>query len=249
MKEMRKIVSAFFMFGAIAPVFAAATPAWWERSTICQPSNALCYGGGMGAGFDADEWDVGAACKGKKIICANAREDAAYGDEPLSKAEISGANGKKVSDDFDISALNYPKNECFGVRRTRNNGTNAKVGGDWVNVWCPNILDAPDEGLATGDIMTSPGAQPTCRDLADKGYIGILNGQCYGKYGYPPQDFYLECATGQPLPELIVKKNGVPDVDIAAIKPPYPTTEDDAAARFNAMIKNAAEMQKKLADE
>ena len=248
---MKKIILAFLMPGLfVAP---AAALDWWLRPTICKPSNAVCYKFLPGEPGFADEWDDGAACRGKKIICAKAiAGGAAYDDEAFSKARIS--DPFEINPDFDISALDSKVPGCFGVRKTRNNGTSAKVGADWVNVYCIGALDAPDEILtavgrsAPGGIMLDPN-RPTCEELKDRGYIGILNGQCYGKDGYPPEIYHLECADGKLLPELIVKSNSAEYVDVTENKPSYPLTEEEATALFNEMIKKAAEMQRAMAEK
>lgn len=234
--------------GALCVFLPAKATEWWLRPTLCQPSNAFCYPSIEGAGF-TDEWDSGAVCRGKKIVCDDAlNADCDSMDGSYSKAEIS--NSAIINVDFDVSILDSrPDKRCFGVRRTRNNGTSASVNGNWVNVWCAGVLDAPDESLATGYIITS-GQQPDCEELKYRGYIGILNGQCYGRPSYPASDFYLQCETGRLLPTTIVKLGGAgaDDIQIMDTKPSYPITEVDAAVMFNAMIENAAEARRIAAE-
>ena len=266
---MKNIVSLLFVFGVISPAAAAPTIPWWERPTICQLSDESCWGAAAGQGIN-DEWDDKAACKGKKIICANAIIGGASKNEAFSKSEISSAEKTgvgKIDSDFDVYILDSREkdDQCFGVRRTQNNGTSAKVSGapgGWVNVYCMEVPGNFDEELAGagehfpyGQIVTAPAKpQPNCESLKGDGFMGILNGRCYGRDGYPDSDYFLECDSSKPsrlLPTTIVILNGADINDIKTspwgATPPassYPTTEQDADARFNAMIKMAAEKQR-----
>ena len=214
---------------------------WWLKPTICQPSSSQCYSS-MGTGFDSEIWDVGANCRGEKLICPNAVVSLSEsGPAPFSKSDIS--NSSIISEDFDVSALSS-QNGCFGLRKTRNSGVNAKVGSEWRNVYCHGILDYPDEILPTGEIMLATKDQPTCKSLAENGYIAILNGQCYGKFEYPTTDFYLECSDADLLPSKIIVLNGAKDVRTSTLTNPdaseYPITDDVAKALFDRMVENAA---------
>ena len=231
---MKKLISAFFIAGFSTCAFGAAE--WWLMPTICQPDNAECYPGWTTPVIDVNEWDVGAKCNGKKIVCDNAIKNPLFG-PALSKAEIS--DSSIIDQDFDVGAA-HPTNQCFGVRKTRNNGTEAKVGTEWRKVFCPGVLDDPDDVVTNGEIMLGTADQPTCESLADIGRIGVLNGQCYGKAGYFESDFHIECGGGL-LPIKIVVLNGA-TINTAGAN--NPTTDEDANALFGIMIENAAEQQK-----
>jgi hypothetical protein len=235
---MRKHIFLYLL--PFTVINANAAVEWWLKPTICQPSSVECYVG-MGTGFDAELWDVGGNCRGEKLICPNAVVSLSESSPmPFSKSEIS--NSSIISGDFDVSALNSQQG-CFGLRKTRNNGTNAKVGNEWRNVYCSGILDYPDEILQTGEIMLGTDDQPTCKSLAENGYIAILNGQCFGKFGYPSTDFYLECNDTDLLPKKIIVLNGATDIRTSTLTNPdaseYPTSDDVAKALFDRMVENA----------
>jgi hypothetical protein len=258
---VKKIILAFLVCAVSAPARAADAPAlgWWLQPTICRPSNQSCYAG-VGAnepGF-RDEWDDGAACRGKKVICENALspKSALSGNESFSKAEIAvsqksvdGGDPMTINTaDFDISTLDTRahNDECFGVRRTRNNGTRASVGGDWTDVYCPGAVDGLDyEEIATGHVVVS-GPKPTCDTLKANGYIKILNGKCYGKGGFTADKNYLVQCGGALLPDLIVIPNGA---TVNGTSGSHPKTEADANAKFNEMIGRAAANQKNIVVE
>ena len=234
------------------PLYAAD---WWAMPTICRPSQISCYDGvtptNSKIGYDAAEWDAGANCRGMKMICPNAilPVNSAFGPTALSKADIA----SKLNPDFDIAILDA-SDGCFGMRKTRNNGTQAMVtagaNASWVNVYCHGVLGGPDEIMPSGEIRIS-GAQPECRDLADDGYIGVLNGSCYGKFGYPATDFYVECNNAQnPLiPSKIVVLNGATENANPTGAPSASVMTDSAAtAAFDRMIKAAAEARKTKAE-
>jgi hypothetical protein len=164
----------------------------------------------------------------------------------MSKSEIS--DPAKVSEDFDLTALDNGAN-CFGLRRTRNNGTSAKVGSQWWNVWCDGVLDSPDEDVGGGKIMLGASEQPTCSYLADHGRIGVLrDGKCYGSEDkYMPDENHLECDSGNLLPSRIVILNGAaPRMGGRTGEPAskYPATDEAVAALFGRMVANAADQQR-----
>jgi len=238
---MKKLIAFIFCFIATD----ALAVNWWERPTVCQPSNAACYPNMTDLGFDTVEWDTAANCRGMKLICPTAILTGASNPTPFSRAEIAAG---LTDPDFDITVLDN-RNACFGTRRTRNNGSSARIGNTWVNVWCAGVLDMPDEVLDTGEIIRTANDQPTCSDLAEYGFIGILNGRCFGTFGFPPSDFFLECLnTNNPLlPSRIIVLNGAHRDHITidtgfgtASVSDWPITEEIAAARFSHMIDNAA---------
>lgn len=193
------------LFSLFVTTFAmtanAATP-WWERPTICQINSSNCYTS-MGAGYDAEYWDTTSNCRGMKYICANALRNASS-NEPqlLSRMQIS--NGNYIKTDFDANILN---DDCFGVRKTINNGTMASVNGDYVNVFCSGTLSSPDETLPSGgEIMLNK--QPTCANLASNGFIGVKNGNCFGKQ-YDDSKYYIDCGnTSDITPVRMIVLNG-----------------------------------------
>ena len=193
---------AFSIFGLMfTPVAFGATP-WWERGTICQISPTDCYSH-MGTGYDTELWDTTDKCWGMKLICPDALIATEYAPVPVSRSDIRAGN--KIKSDFDTDELN---GDCFGVRRTTSNGAMASVGDEYVPVWCNTVPLYADEieQLPNGMIVTS-GAQPTCAELALDGYVAIQVGKCYGKY-YDPYKYYIQCGTGDLLPERIIVLNG-----------------------------------------
>ena len=157
-----------YTFLSIIGIFNSAnafTP-WWEQTTVCRISTNKCYSSSMKDGIDRNIWDSDSNCWGQKIICADALGKNEK-NTPMSKTEIS-----KVNKDFDTSKLSS-NNECYGQRYTKSNGTQALINGNYVKVWCKDILDNQDEKLSNGYITSGP--QPTCQDLADKHFIAVIN--------------------------------------------------------------------------
>ena len=194
---MKTRIAFLFFIGMVAT--NAHSIDWWTQSDVCRINPARCYTS-MGAGYDTEFWDAGAACWGQKIICEDALTDSTRGNRPIGKKEIAAGTGIRA--DYDLGVLN---GDCFGVRKTTSNGTQTTVNGKTVNVWCNGILANPDEYLNNGEITY--GDQPTCSYLAEYGYVGIVNGKCYGKY-YDPSRYYIECGAGGLLPSRIVILNG-----------------------------------------
>ncbi len=201
----------------------AATIPWWEQPTICRLSPANCYTG-MGAGFDSGMWDAGANCWGLKFICPEATTDTTDR-QPILMGRNEIAAGKGISPDFDTSILN---DDCFGVRKTIDNGTRASVGGKYVNVWCNGVLDNADENLPNGEISLT--SQPTCNQLAQNEYVATLNGKCYGKR-YNSNDYVIECGANL-LPTRLIVLNGA---DYSTSATNTPKSESDANAIFDKM--------------
>ena len=234
---MRKLALLFAIFYS----FSAYGATWWTMPTICRPSNIDCYAS-MGAGYDAEIWDNNGNCRGEKIVCPKAIIGTTETSPvPLSKNEI--LDTSMIDVDFDLFTYDSV-NACFGVRKTRNNGTNAKVGSTWRNVYCNGVLDNPDEYLPNGEIVISTEDQPTCQTLSENGYIGILNNGCYGKFGYPATDFYVECGETNLIPNRIFVLNGTTGYRLSTEESPtpssYPITEDVAKAVFDHMTEAAA---------
>lgn len=80
----------------------------------------------------------------------------------------------------------------------------ASVGGQMVPVWCESVpVDATDY-VANGVIAET---QPTCTELADWGFIGIMENGCYGKT-YDYDKYYIECTDDKIVPSRIIILNG-----------------------------------------
>jgi len=189
----------------------AATP-WWQYDNICYPSPATCYSN-MGSGYlyntsDSDSWDVGAQCWGKKYICPNAIKNQ-NSDVPVAMARGDIANTSIVnSQDFDLAKLN---GDCFGARKTKSNGAMVSVNGSYVKVWCNGAIEDVNE-----DNIVENGAFATtalrCSDLADRGYIDVLNGKCYGKR-YNTSEYHIQCNGDNTSNSVLIVLNGATDWD------------------------------------
>lgn len=217
---MKTIINCSLLF-VIYSLFTgnanAATTPWWLQPTVCRLDPTDCYSA-MGAGFDSEMWDATSNCWGLKLICPDALTTGASSPEPMGRAEI--ARGTNINKDFDTELL-AADGDCFGRRKTATGGTTASVNGKYVNVWCPGILDNPDETLTYGEITY--GTQPTCAKLAENGYAGIENGRCWGKY-FDTSKYFIECGASLEPTRLIVLNgadytapmNGAPvDMDAA----------------------------------
>ena len=219
----------------------AITP-WWQHDTICRLSPSKCYSA-MGAGYAPDDWDITSNCWGKKKICVDALTTKYITDhnttEPVALGRTEIADSKNVNSDFDTTVLN---GDCFGTRKSQSGGAMVSVNGQYVKVWCNGILTNPDdEYLANGEITT--GAQPTCSELADDGYVGIQNGKCYGKY-YDTSEYSIQC-DGE-TPTLIILNGADPEGNAGTTDV---TTRDDANALFATMFNNAKTQREKHSGE
>lgn len=169
----------------------AATP-WWKYDNICYPSPATCYSN-MGIGYfyntsESGSWDTTSSCWGKKYVCPDAVKDPNI-DERVALERNDIANTSVVnSQDFDLAKLN---GDCFGARKTKSNGAMVSVNGSYVKVWCNGALEDVDE-----DNIVENGAFTTttqhCSDLAERGYVDVLNGKCYGKR-YNSSEYAIQC--------------------------------------------------------
>ncbi|MDR1027102.1 MAG: hypothetical protein LBL46_01660 [Rickettsiales bacterium] len=235
-----------FIFAALP--LAAGAVEWWERPTICRPSDNPCWPAMTGNSFLADgddAWDGGANCRGKKRVCDNAIIAELGAEHFLTKAQIS--DPAVVSADFDVDAQNSAAS-CWGVRKTRNSGTSASVHGKWENVWCDGALADPGEPVAAGFIAGD--AEPTCEDLKDRGYIGVLAGSCYGRGGFAANKYYVECAAGAVAPARLAVLNGAADYSAGDnATPSASATQDGADEIFDRMIANAADRRTAVANE
>lgn len=233
---MKKILTGSLLSLFVIGGACAATP-WWLQPTVCRVNPTNCYTG-MGAGFDTEMWDGVANCRGMKWICPDAT--IAIDSDPvlMGKNEISANTG--INSDFDTSIL---YNDCFGARKTTANGSQASVGGSYVNVWCNGVLSSPDETLATGEITF--GAQPTCTELAADGWVAVLNSKCYGKF-YDPGQYYIECAGANLTPNRIIVLNGADAaIGTGSGNYNYPTDTSAAKTLFDKMQSNSATQKAK----
>jgi hypothetical protein len=232
---MRKILF-LIPFSLFLNAAVAAVP-WWQQPTICKSNPANCYAG-MGAGFDDGMWDAVSNCWGMKMICPQALT--AGGTDPVPKGKSAIAAGTGIKADFDTDILN---SDCFGSRRTAANGSMASVNGSYVNVWCGGVLNNADEVLQTGEIML--GAQPTCKELAQNGWVAVLNQRCYGKY-YDSSNYYVECAGSNMLPSRLIELNGASAViGTSAGNYNYPTDVGAAKSLFDEMHATSASQKSK----
>lgn len=212
--------------------FAASLP-WWEQPTVCKLDPTDCYAT-MGAGYDSELWDSGTGCWGMKMICPEALTTDEYQPVPMGRDEI--AKGTNINKDFDTDILN---GDCFGVRKTTENGAMASVNGEYVRVWCNGILDNADEYLENGEITY--GTQPTCAELAEYGYVATVNDKCYGKY-YDSSKYYIQCDGSNILPSKIIVVNGA-DYSTSSSNAP---ADASAANKIFDSMQDISESQRKI---
>ena len=144
-------------------------------------------------------------------------------------------SGTNINKDFDTNILN---GDCFGVRKTIDNGAMASVNGEYVRVWCNGILDNPDEYLPNGEITY--GAQPTCNELAEYGYVATIDNKCYGKY-YDMSKYYIECNGNDILPSRIIITNNA-DYTMASNAP----DDESAADKLFDKMQSVSESQREI---
>ena len=196
---MKKTLTISVLCLAFAPSVAMAVTHWWEQPTVCKLDPTDCYTS-MGIGYESEMWDSDANCWGMKLICPEALNPA--GDYPVTIGRNEIKSGTGINSDFDTNVLN---GDCFGVRKTKDNGAMAMVNGEYTRVWCNGILDTPDEYMQNGEITY--GAQPTCAQLAEYGYVAAVNNNCYGKY-YDQSQYYIECNGNDVMPSRLILLNG-----------------------------------------
>lgn len=211
--------------------FAASIP-WWEQPTVCKVDSTECYTT-MGTGYDKELWDNDIGCWGMKLICPEALITEEFAPVAMGRNDIS--KGTNINSDFDVTMLN---GDCFGVRKTSGNGAMASVNGQYVKVWCNGILNNVDEYLENGEITY--GVQPTCEELAEYGYVGTVNGKCYGKY-YDPAKYYIECDGTDIMPSRIIVLNGA-DFNTNSNEAPSDTS---AASKIFDSMQSISESQRK----
>lgn len=219
-----------------APPARAATQ-WWQQPTICRMDTSKCYSS-MGVGYDSGFWDAASGCWGMKLVCAEALNNP-IGDEPVPMSKAAIANNTGISLDFDVGTLN---GNCFGARRSGSGSNTTIVGGISVKVWCRGVLNNPDQITSTGEIKG--GAQPTCSELAEDGWVAALNGKCWGRK-YPVSEYHIECGSGE-LPTRIIALNKADFITGGGSAPAnVPTTQAAANTLFDAM-QAAAKAQRAL---
>ena len=196
---MKKIFTISVLCLSFAPGMAGAVTNWWEQPTVCKLDPTDCYTS-MGIGYEPEEWDSGAECWGMKLICPEALKSG--GTYPVAMGRDDIKNGTGINADFDTNILD---GDCFGVRKTTENGAMAMINGEYTRVWCNGILDNPDEYMQNGEITY--GAQPTCAQLAEYGYVAAINNNCYGKY-YDAAQYYIECNGDDVMPSRLILLNG-----------------------------------------
>ena len=221
---MKKIFAVFTLFTICGTSSYAATLPWWLQPTVCRLDPTDCYTT-MGAGYDDELWDSASECWGMKLICPDAL--IAYADEPTPIQKRDTTSSKVIDSDFDINMLSV-SGDCFGRRKTIEDGTMISVNGKYVNVWCMGILDNADETTANGEFTY--GAQPTCSKLARDGYVAVKNNRCFGKY-FDTNKYYIECGS-ELLPDRIIVLNGA---DYTAPMGNAPKTKSDADKKFDTM--------------
>lgn len=236
---MKKYFFIFAFFSLIVLPATSATIPWWLRPTVCKINPTNCYPN-MTFGYfieigNPESWDDTSNCWGKKLICPEALNSSEDAPVALTRTEIE--RGNKIKTDYDTTKLSTNR-DCFGVRKTYEGGTKVSVNGKLVNVWCPGILDNPDEILENGEITY--GEQPTCTTLAKNNYAAVENGRCYGKY-YDSYQYYIECGSGEKPTRLIVL-NGA---DYNTPMNGAPTTKTAAEKLFNTMYSNSKEQKLK----
>ena len=229
---MKKIFAVSVMCLMFAPSAFSAVP-WWEQPTICKLDPTDCYST-MGAGYDGEAWDSETGCWGMKYICPEAlKTPGSYQPVLMGRQEI--ASGNKINIDYDTNILN---GDCFGVRKTTDNGAMASVNSEYVRVWCNGILDNPDEYLPNGEITY--GAQPTCNELAEYGYVATIDNKCYGKY-YDMSKYYIECNGNDILPSRIIITNNA-DYTMASNAP----ADESAADKLFDKMQSVSESQREI---
>ena len=236
-RYMKKFLTSA-LFSIICTTTFAANMPWWQQPTVCQLDTTKCYAT-MGTGYDAEMWDSDSRCWGLKMICPDALKSGTNTPKPMNKNEIK--RGTDIKSDFDTNLLSFD-NECFGRRKTDDNGAVAMVNGKYVNVYCRGILNKFDEELPNGEITYN--AQPTCTDLASNGYAAVLNGNCYGKY-YNDTKYHIECGN-ELLPERIIVLNGA---NYGKHTGNAPTTMNDANDMFDKMYKTSQTRKKQYFPE
>lgn len=183
--------------------YAAFGADYWlmMTPTVCKLDTSECYSK-MGAGYEREKWDATGQCWGQKLICPEALTSG--GSMPVAMTKDAIKKGTGISSDFDTNILN---GDCFGKRKTSADGSMASINGTMVPVWCNGIVSSVYDYTTNGEITDQK--QPTCRQLADIGYIGLQENGCYGR-PYDYTKYYIECDENSDsfTPSRIIILNG-----------------------------------------
>lgn len=220
---MKKQFAILFIGCTTCGTAFGATLDWWLQPTICTISDSLCYAKST-RGVD-NEWDISGNCRGRKFICAAALSGNAS--EPIAMERDDIIHGNGIKSDFDTGVY-VAAEDCYGARKTSQNGALVMMNGEYAQVWCNGILSNPAETVANGEI----GPAPTCRELADMNYVATLNGNCYGKR-YDPSKYSIDCDGENPV--IIVLNGAQYNPDVNNFITPFVIN-----ARFGAMQTSAA---------
>lgn len=204
--------------------------------TICKPKAlSKCYNiSDNTEGYSSKDFDELAKCRGKKIICKDAI-NGGLENKALSKYEIN--DPSVVSQDFDFNIFLKNKN-CFGVRKTIDNGIYALKDNKYVKVWCKNIPFEQTENLPNGKIISDSMYQPTCENLAQKNILDIQKGNCFGELLSADYSFVCDTNSSGTLPKYIIKNPNT-------INSFNQITSDEVNMIFNHMKKSAEKARRK----
>ena len=181
-----------------------------------------------------DQFDELAKCKGKKIICKDAL-NGGFENKVLSKDEIN--DPSIVSQDFDFDVFLKNKN-CFGVRKTIDNGIYALKDNKYVKVWCKNIPMGQTEDLPNGKIISDSMYQPTCENLAQKNILDIQKANCFGELLSADYSFVCDTNSSGTSPKYIIKNPNT-------INSFNQITSDEVNMIFNHMKRSAEKARRK----
>lgn len=220
---MKKQFAILFVGCTACGTAFGATIDWWNQQTICTISDSLCYAKNT-RGVD-NEWDVSGNCRGRKFICAAALTGNSSDSVAMERDDI--IHGTGINSDFDTGVY-VAAEDCYGARKTSQNGAMVMMNGEYVRVWCSGVLSNPTETVANGEI----GPAPTCRELADMNYVATLSGNCYGKR-YDPSKYSIDCDGENPV--IIVLNGAQYNPDVNNFITPFVIN-----ARFGAMQTSAA---------
>ena len=233
---MKKLFTMSLLLSVMGVSSASAN--WWELQTVCRRDPSTCYTS-MGIGYESGYWDPTHECWGQKYICGAALKTPQDDSKLMTKKQIASRDG--INSDFDTDILN---GDCFGVRKTMSNGSQATYNGNTVNVYCSGILeniysDNLIENVATGSILKR-NTQPSCKELSEYEYVNVRNGKCYGKR-YAESEYYIDCSRGDNDVRLIIL-NGA---EYTQPMGDTPTTMDAARDIFDHMVEISAKQRNK----
>ncbi|MCL2369432.1 MAG: hypothetical protein FWC83_02030, partial [Alphaproteobacteria bacterium] len=201
------------IFAGFSLLFIASADAmnWWERPTICQavPFTEVCPGAG-GPGFEMQMWDTTGisptqGCWGVRRICREAFliEPTDPRDDYIARPRHSTLTSMQIRSEFtiystnEINAFNAERG-CYGVRLMAADSTRAVCTPYRTTpVWCPDVAESfPHinwERVGTGYMSCTE--NPTCRELAERGWVAMRGANCYGRE-FPYDNglgYFIEC--------------------------------------------------------